>query len=106
MSKKNEAKNMSDYDYKEEANKLKAKRNFGFDFYYSINTDKAEKELSEHCKKYWHGDLETYKQAIEDILDELEKYKDKLKDKVDLNCYYLWFIEDYMAFDGEFHFTY
>ena len=26
--------------------------------------------MSEHCKKYWHGDLETYKQAIEDILNE------------------------------------
>ena len=49
---------MPDYDYREEANKLKAKRNFGFEFFDEPLADISEKNISKSHK------LEEYKEII------------------------------------------
>ena len=59
---------MREYDYKEEANKLKKKRNFGVNFIENEPyTDFCEKELSKKCEN-----LKEYKEDINNILDKLE----------------------------------
>ena len=76
MSKKNEAKNMSDYDYKEEANKLKEKRNFDFSINDSIN--EIEKEISIFCE----NNLELYKQTINKTLNDIEEDIEENKEDI------------------------
>lgn len=73
---------MNKYDYKEEANKLKAKRNFGVNFIKNEPyTDFCEKELSKKCEN-----LKEYKEDINNILDKLENKK--FKDEWDLETEY------------------
>ena len=87
---------MIEFDYIEEANKLKQERDFGFDFYNDYNTsykNQDEKILYEICKKY-DLDLEDYQNFINDILDKLEKDKiaNKIKDNDDLGFKYRYYL--------------
>ena len=75
---------MNNYNYKEEVNKLKAKRNFGFDFIESSEIDEFEKELNSFC----NNNLSLYKQRINEVLDIVEKKKDKIKNENYLLFYY------------------
>ena len=64
---------MFNYDYKQEANKLKKKRKFAFKFFDEPLADVIEKKISKS------HNLEEYRKIINEILDKMEKqnYKDK-----------------------------
>lgn len=60
---------MFNYDYKQEANKLKKKRKFAFKFINEGFVDYLEKNISK-----FHN-LDEYKKIINEILDKMEKQK-------------------------------
>ena len=78
---------MSEYDYKEEANKLKEQRNLPFDPMRSRFSKiyEIEKQLSE----IYDNDLESYKKVINKVLDKIEKDKKiDITDSFDLDLFY------------------
>ena len=90
---------MIEFDYIEEANKLKKKRDFGkkngFDFFYdSSYITKNEEKFYEICKKDFNCDLEIYQDFINQILDKLEKdiFTNKIKDEDDLSFKYRYYL--------------
>ena len=86
---------MIEFDYIEEAKKLKKERNFGIDFIYnSPSTPKYEKEFYEICKKDFNCDLEIYQYFINQILDKLEKdiFANEIKDEFDLEHNYRYYL--------------
>ena len=60
---------MFNYDYKQEANKLKKKRKFAFKFFDEPLADDKEKKISKS------HNLEEYRKIINEILDKMEKQK-------------------------------
>ena len=82
---------MSEYDYKEEANKLKEQRNLPFDPIRSRFSKiyEIEKQLSE----IYDNDLETYKKIINKVLDKVENNKKvNIKDPFDLDLFYCCYL--------------
>ena len=79
--------------YKEEANKLKEKRNLPFKYveYYSEMVECNEEELSKQCEN-----LKEYQEAINEILDKLENKT--FKDEIDLLLSYREEIQMYGGF--------
>lgn len=75
---------MNNYDYKEEAKKIKTQRNFGFNFIESSEIEELEKELNSFC----NNNLQLYKQRINEVLDIVEGKKDKIKNENYLLFYY------------------
>ena len=87
---------MREYDYKEEANKLRAKRNFRVKFIKEEpHRDYLEKKLSKECKT-----LKEYQEAINEILDELENQT--FEDEWDLEVGYQKTLDIFYSLGGVF----
>lgn len=87
---------MPNYDYKEEANKLRIKRNFGIKFIKEEpHRDYLEKEISKECKT-----LKEYQEAINKILDELENKT--YEDEWDLEVAYQKTLDTFYNLGGVF----
>ena len=84
---------MSKYNYKEEANKLKEKRNLPFKYikYYSEMAEYYEEELSKQCET-----SKEYQDSINEILDKLENKT--FKDEIELLINYQFEIQMYGHF--------
>lgn len=86
---------MSEYNYKDEANKLRAKRNFKF-IKDEPHRDYLEKELSKKCKT-----LKEYQEAINESLDELENQT--FEDEWDLEINYQKILDISYGLNGIFY---
>ena len=75
---------MTEFDYIEEAKKIREKRNFGFNFDEDFISHGDEEILSEEC----NHNLYIYKEEINEILDEIEKRKNEVKDSHSLTLLY------------------
>ena len=84
--------------YKEEANKLKEKRNLPFKYveYYSEMVECNEEELSKQCEN-----LKEYQEAINESLDELENQT--FEDEWDLEINYQKILDISYGLNGIFY---